>query len=185
MNLLTDYWAQKDLVHQYSLPILPFLLLVVIDTLAAERHWLKQRRWILVWCLICFAALGKYTNFTGRYLTTLDTWSATRQAIAQVDTRGGVLTTHAVVPHLTHRPLIHFTTGDSLAADLTQYEFVLLNLRHPGFGSSPELAQQLLARLQTAEDFQITFNQDEVYLFRRPVPSPPCSHACNLEILLI
>lgn len=169
MNLLTDYWPQKDLVHQYSVPILPFLLLVVIGTLAAQKNWLKKRRWILIWCLVCFAALGKYTKFTGSYLNSLDTWSATHQAIAQVDTRGGVLTTHAVIPHLTHRTLIHLTTEASLEVDLTQYEFVLLNLHHPGTGSSPELAQQLLNRLKAADNFTLIFDQDEIYLFRQHV----------------
>ncbi|MEG4390917.1 DUF2079 domain-containing protein [Microcoleus sp. BROC3] len=34
MNLLSDIEAQRDLIHQYSVPIFPFLLIAVISTLA-------------------------------------------------------------------------------------------------------------------------------------------------------
>ncbi|MFM6271058.1 MAG: DUF2079 domain-containing protein, partial [Dolichospermum sp.] len=34
LNLIADYQAQKDLVHQYTLPALPFLILAVIASLA-------------------------------------------------------------------------------------------------------------------------------------------------------
>ncbi|NES82317.1 MAG: DUF2079 domain-containing protein, partial [Moorea sp. SIO2B7] len=47
LNLLTDYYPQKDLIHQYSLPILPFLLLAVISNLASGGGWLRNRRVII------------------------------------------------------------------------------------------------------------------------------------------
>ncbi len=37
MNILSDSAAQRDLVHQYSLPILPFLMLTVIAAFAAKK----------------------------------------------------------------------------------------------------------------------------------------------------
>ncbi|PSN18700.1 hypothetical protein C7271_11170, partial [filamentous cyanobacterium CCP5] len=165
MNLLSESLAQKNLIFQYSLPILPFLMLAVISSLAAKECLLQKRRWIVLWCLICFAALGKYSHFTGLYLSSLDTWSATRQAIAQVDTKAPVLTTHSIVPHLSHRPIIHFTAEASRDADLRQYEFVLLNLRTPGYESSAELAQYLLSKLENDSVFEQKYSQDDVYLF--------------------
>lgn len=167
MNLITDYQPQKDLIHQYSLPILPFLLLVVISTLASGGGWLRKRPFILAWCLVCFVALAKYSYFTSLYLASLDTRAANQQAIAQVTTRGNVLTTHEIVPHLTHRPGIQFTSEQYRNADLANYEYVLLNLRHPGYDSSEELAQHFLDTVAADPAFEKAFEQDQVYLFRK------------------
>ncbi|MBD0347186.1 MAG: DUF2079 domain-containing protein, partial [Coleofasciculus sp. Co-bin14] len=92
MNLITDYQPQKDLVHQYSLPALPFLLLAVISTLAAGKGWLQTRRGMIIWALVAFIALAKFGHFGSVYLESLDTWQATREAIAQIQTKGSVLT---------------------------------------------------------------------------------------------
>ncbi len=165
LNLLADSVVMKNIVFQYSLPILPFLLLAVIAAQAAGAGWLRRRRWIVLWCLITFAALARYPYFWGDYLSAVDTWSATRQAIAQIDNSSSVLTTHSIVPHLTHRVHIDYTTEAHREVDLSQYVYVLLNLRHPAYASSPELAQHLLARLQASPVFDQQFTQDDVYLF--------------------
>ncbi|TVQ10573.1 MAG: DUF2079 domain-containing protein [Leptolyngbya sp. DLM2.Bin27] len=169
LNLLSDSAALKNIVFQYSLPILPFLLLAVIAAQVAGAGWLRRRRWIVLWCLIAFAALARYPYFWGDYLSAVDTWSATRQAIAQIDDRNSVLTTHSIVPHLTHRVHIDYTTEAHRNSSLNQYAYVLLNLRHPAYGSSPELAHHLLARLQTSSIFELKFSQAEVYLFIQPL----------------
>ena len=49
LNLLTDYSPQKDLTHQYSLTILPFLLLAVITSLANNKSWIKSSKIIIIW----------------------------------------------------------------------------------------------------------------------------------------
>lgn len=165
LNLLSDSVNLKNIVFQYSLPILPFLLLAVIAAQAAGAGWLQRRRWIVLWCLIAFVALARYPYFWGDYLSAVDTWSATRQAIAQIDDRSSVLTTHSIVPHLTHRVHIDYTTEAHREGDLSQYAYVLLNLRHPAYGSSPELAQHLLTRLQASAAVEQQFAQDDVYLF--------------------
>jgi len=165
LNLLSDSAGLKNIVFQYSLPILPFLLLAVIAAQAAGAGFLHRRRWIILWCLIAFAALARYPYFWGDYLSAVDTWSATHQAIAQIDDSNSVLTTHSIVPHLTHRVQIDYTTAAHRDGDLSQYAYVLLNLRHPAYGSSPELAQHLLGRLQTSPIFEQQFVQDDVYLF--------------------
>ncbi len=164
MNLLADDLTQKNLVHQYSLPVLPFLLLAVIASLAAGRGWLRSRV-IIIWSLVAFLALAKYGYFGSIYLNSLDTWKATRVAIAQIQTSGGVLTTHNIAPHLAHRSLIKFTNADAPPTDLNQFEYILLNLRHPGWKSSRELAENLLNKLQKNRNFKLKSQQDDVYLF--------------------
>lgn len=167
INILSDSPAQRNLVHQYSLPILPFMLVAVISTLAAGKGWVRNKRGIMLWALVAFLALGKYGYFWSIYLNSLDTWQGTREAIAQIHTKGSVLTVPQVAPHLTHRSVVKLTTTGSESANLSEFEYVLLNLRHPGFGSSPSVAASLLERLKNAPEFQLTYQRDDVYLFSK------------------
>ncbi|PLZ99872.1 hypothetical protein CEN50_05495 [Fischerella thermalis CCMEE 5268] len=165
LNILADASQQRNLVHQYSLPILPFLLVLLIQTLAAGQGWIQRPRKIILWSLVAFFALGKYGYFWTIYLDSLDTWQATRQAIAQVQTQGGVYTTAEIATHLTHRPLIEFTDVNSPPADLTKFEYILLNARHPGWLSNRDFAINLINQLKNTKNFQLSYQQDEVYLF--------------------
>jgi uncharacterized membrane protein len=168
MNLLAQDPNQKDLLHQYSLPILPFLLVIVIDSWANQRAWLQRPRWILVWSLVCFLALAKVGYFWERYLTTINTWQATQTAIAKVPPVGNVLTSANVAPHLTHRPLVRLAVPGAEKLDLTTFDYILLNQRHPGQDSSPEFVQQLIRALRENGHFQTQFQQDGVLLFVQP-----------------
>lgn len=170
MNLLSDYPAQKNLIFQYSVPILPFLMLVVVHTLADRAEWAKYRRWMLLWSLACFFALTKYTDFAGKYLTALDTWSASRAALSQIEPTGAVLANHDYVPHLTHRPLIHVAANPGHPyfpnlPDINGYRYVFLNVRHPGHPSTAEYLQALADQLKTNPGFTVRLEQDGVYLF--------------------
>jgi uncharacterized membrane protein len=165
LNILAHASQQRNLVHQYSLPILPFLLVVVIQTLAAGQGWIQRPRTIILWSLVAFIALGKYGYFWTIYLDSLDTWQATRQAIAQVQTKGDVYTTAEIATHLTHRPLIEFTDANSPPADVTKFEYILLNARHPGWLSNRDFAINLVNQLKNTKQFQLSYQQDDVYLF--------------------
>ncbi len=166
MNILSEAPSQRNLVHQYSLPIVPFLLVTAIAALAANKTWLHRQRSILLWSLIAFLALGKYGFFGSTYLDSLDTWAATRAAVAQIQTQGSVLTTHNIVPHLTHRSSIRFTLADA-PPDLAQFEYVLLNVRHPGWQSTTAFAKSLVNQLDGDRAFQRNYQRDGVYLYRR------------------
>ncbi|WP_013323747.1 DUF2079 domain-containing protein [Gloeothece verrucosa] len=166
LNLITDYAAQKNLTQQYSLPILPFLLLAVITTLAHGKGWIKKPRWMIVWALVGFLALAKYGYFGSLYLKSLDTWQATREAITQIKTPGGVLTTSPIAPHLTHRSLIKLAIAGSESLPLDQFDYILLDQRHPGWSSSPELVMNFVRRLQQNPKFKLTYQKDEIFLFQ-------------------
>ncbi len=167
MNILADYSSQRDLIHQYSLPVLPFLLVAVISSLAADKAWLRHKRQIILWSLIAFLALAKFGYFWSRYLDSIDTWQATREAIAIVQTKAGVLASNHIVPHLTHRPFIQATSLASESADLNQYKYVLLNVRHPGLGSPPEIGLNLVKRLQQMPQFQLRSQRNKVLVFEK------------------
>ena len=166
LNILSQIDAQRDLVHQYSLPILPFLLIVLITNLQTTTAWLKNYKVVITWALIGFLVLAKYGYFFGRYLEALDTWSATRSAIAQVISSGGVLTDNYLAPHFTHRSIVHLVGYTGADTDLTSYEYVVLNLRHP-WHESKDIVQVLAQRMSDEVEFKQIFAQDDVVVFAR------------------
>jgi uncharacterized membrane protein len=167
INLIADYLPQKDLVHQYSLPALPFLLLAVISSLALGKGWLQNKRAIILWSLVVFLALAKFGYFWSRYLESLDTWQARQEAIAQVQTKGSVYTTDPISSHLAHRQLIKLTDANSPQTDLTIFDYILLDVRHPGWASNPQFAMNLLNQLKNKPEFKLKFQRDDVYLFTK------------------
>ena len=166
INLISTSVALKDLVHQYSLPILPFLLLSAIAALVNGRARIWQPRRIILWSLVGFLALAQYPLFWTRYLARIDTWAASRAAIAQVRTDGAVLAPAAIVPHLTHRLTIKVLADPSIRLD--DFDYLLLNRRHPGRLSSPAAVDQLIQQTTNNPNFQAQVQQDDVYLFSRP-----------------
>jgi uncharacterized membrane protein len=168
INILSDKSTQRDLIHQYSLPILPFLIVAVIASFAANRTWLRRQKFIIIWALVAFILLGKYGFFWSRYLRSLDNLQATREAISLVKTKGYVLTTHSIAPHLTHRRKIDFFDDISgVPADFKSFDYILLNVRHPDGTRNPELARNVAIKLQEDANFRLSYQRDEVYLFVR------------------
>jgi uncharacterized membrane protein len=137
----------------------------VIANLAAGGGWLRSRRAIILWSLVAFLALAKFGYFGSKYLESNDTWQATREAIAQIKTPGGVLTTANMAPHLTHRPIVQLATDGSESINLSQLTYVLLNLHHYGWGSSPETVNTLIERLKRTPEFQLEYQKDGIFLF--------------------
>lgn len=165
MNLLSEKDVQKNLVHQYSLPIVPFMLLVVIASLAASNAWIQRPKNIVLWSLVAFVALGQWHLFGTRYLSKLSTWQATCSAIAQVTTQDSVLAPAALVPHLSHRSRIN-VIGKAEDVKLENYHYLLLNQRHPGGLSTPEIVLELVNQAKKSPCFQLDFQQDDVFLFQ-------------------
>lgn len=178
MNILSDIPAQRDLIHQYSIPILPFLLVTVISSLAASNQQKGKTifdrlpipnyplpRVIVIWSLIAFLALAKYGYFWTIYLNGIDTLSATKEAISLVETKGSVLTSAQIAPHLAHRPVVKLTQADAPPANLAEFDYVLLNLRYPGWMSDRAFVENLITRLKNNPQFQLKYQQDDIYLF--------------------
>ncbi|WP_156922850.1 DUF2079 domain-containing protein [Crocosphaera subtropica] len=165
LNLLTDYQPQKDLVHQYSIPILPFLLLSVIATLAANKSLFRQPKYIILWSLIAFLALGKYGYFTSRYLEQIETVSAMREAVKLVPTEVKVLTSPQISPHLTHRSVIKLAIKDREPINVKEFDYILLNTRYPGWENSQDTVNNLVNQLENNSNFILSYKKDGVFLF--------------------
>lgn len=165
LNLITDYPLQKDLLHQYSLPIVPFLFLAMIESLATGKGWFKKPRWMILWGVIAFIALAKVGFFWTKYLLEIDTWKATREAINLVQTKGDVLTNNQIAPQLSQREVIQLVGKTNKDIKINQFDYVLLNLRHPGLTSSQEAVERLNDRITESNDFELIFDQTDVKLW--------------------
>ncbi len=167
LNLLSDSLQQKNLTQHYSLPIFPFLILAVISTLAAHQGILRSPKKIILWSLVAFFALAKYGYFSSRYLRHFDTVLATKEAVALVQTQDPVLTADHIAPHLTHRPVVMLATKGADSLDLSSFRYILLNASYPGWGSSPELVENIVNRLQSLSQFKLSYQRDKVFLFEK------------------
>jgi uncharacterized membrane protein len=165
LNLLTDYQPQKDLVHQYSLPILPFLLLSVIASLAAGKGWLRRPKIIIIWSLIWFLILTKYTYFGSKYLEQLDTLSAMREAVTLVPEQAKLLTSPQIAPHLTHRSLIKLAIKEAEPINIESFDSILLNRRYPSWENSEDLVIKLVDELQKSSKYKLIYQKNDVFLF--------------------
>jgi hypothetical protein len=134
-----------------------------LDKLSIPRTALSKI--IVIWSFIAFFVLAKYGYFWTIYLDSIDTWQATREAISLVQTKGNVLTTSHIAPHLTHRPAIKLTQAHAPPANLTEFEYVLLNLRYPGWMSDREFVNNLIAQLKNTPQFKLKYQRDDIYLF--------------------
>ncbi len=222
MNILSDIEAQRDLIHQYSVPIFPFLLTVVISTLAdrqrrgnnfwknasnylwnhrnlmpriwkpvskrisikSVKHIWRRRlsirrswRWgkllfanvsklLILWSFLTFLILAKYGYFGTIYLESLDTWQATRQAINRVQTQGNLLTDNSLATHLAHRATIKLLHQVANGQSLNEFEYVLLNMRHP-WHDTADTAANVVAKLKSSPEFKISYQQNDVFLFHK------------------
>jgi uncharacterized membrane protein len=164
LNILADHPSQKNVILHYSLPVIPFLILALIASIAADKAWLKQKRAILLWSLIWFLILGKWGFFISKYLNFVDNWQATKEAISLIKTQDSVLTTDVITPHLTHRQEISFKYDIN---ELNNFHYILLNTRHPGWAATAEDYGNLVKELKKRSDFNLQYQRDDVYLFTK------------------
>ncbi|NEP41139.1 MAG: DUF2079 domain-containing protein [Okeania sp. SIO2H7] len=186
LNILSDVGFQRSLDYQYSLPILPFLLLTIIGMLRETDKMsvlpnltklklpkvkfklsipnYKSPKVIIVWSVLVLLLLGNF-NAISAASKTFDTREAIREAIATIKTEGGILTDNKLAPHLTHREtvkLLNQTEPDNLK----EFDYVVLNLRHPWPDTEEEgivLAEILKSSLQ----WEISYQKDDVFVFER------------------
>ena len=143
-NILSDSSAQRDLVHQYSLPISLIIIISLINGFQKYNHYFRYY-FRLFWILLCWSALAKPWFFTGPYLDRIQLIKSSNEAFAMINKKANVITTSYLVPHLSQRKLIKFPNNkNQLDADFEKYEILLLNPQDPGWGSSGEIQKYYL-----------------------------------------
>jgi uncharacterized membrane protein len=174
LNLAAARPAMKDLVHHYSLLLVPFMALAVQQTLAPGRHGIGDYpRWLLgrlpavviAWALLAFLLLSRIGFFLGSFHEHRGHLGAMREALTRVDPKGSLLVSNNFAPHVSHRLRLSIVSAKQMQR-LDQYEQILLDVRHPGFQASPSLLRNLRQRLQAMPDFYLIFDRDDILLFQ-------------------
>ncbi|PPT10258.1 hypothetical protein CKA32_004772 [Geitlerinema sp. FC II] len=164
INILADHPLQTTLRHQYALPILPFLFLAVIQTIAQRQ--ILRRKVVLAWSLAAVLVLGN-PNKLIRGFEVFDTWTATREAIARVSPEAKVLTDNFLAPHLTHRKTLLLIGHPSPnAIDLETPDTIVLNLRHPWIPTA-EVVRNLAIYFRDRPEFETVYFRNDVVVFQR------------------
>lgn len=195
LNVLSEVPFQRSLSYQYSLPAISFLLLAVISCLAAvsqtENHNIQSDspliiklqiskfnlklpmpnfiypKMMILWSLLIFLLLGNLADLS-LYFNSLDNWQATRSAITQVKTKGGILTDNRLAPHFTHRQIVKLL-NQTEPDNLDEFDYVVLNLRHP-WPDTQEAGIILSKNLKNHQEWQLNYQQDDVFVFQRITP---------------
>ena len=170
LNVVAGYGGQRNLEFQYTLPILPFLMLTAIQSRSSGRSWLRSRRAVLWWAGASFLLLANFRAPVSRALASLPTAGAMAEAVRLVDGRGAVLTTAEAAPHLTHRDTVVDTDTSAPPTSLDAFNYVLLNTRRPGWRSNESFAAQLVREAQESRGFLLRYCKDGVYLYTRVKP---------------
>ncbi|TAF26172.1 MAG: DUF2079 domain-containing protein, partial [Oscillatoriales cyanobacterium] len=118
-----------------------------------------------IWSLIIFLLLGESKDFI-LYANRLDTWQATREAIAQVQPQSSILTDNRLAPHFAHRPTVKLLSQISPQTKITEFKYILLNLRHP-WPDTEKIGNTLANQLKNDRAFQLTYQKNQVLLFKR------------------
>jgi uncharacterized membrane protein len=129
--------------------------------------WLGMQlpKTMIIWSLIIFLFLGEYKDFF-LYLNRLDTWQATREAIAQIQPQSSILTDNRLAPHFAHRPIVKLLSQISPQTDLAEFKYILLNQRHP-WPDTEKIGNDLANRLQNTSKFELAYQKNQVLLFKR------------------
>ena len=135
--------------------------------LKIPQLWLGMQlpKTMIIWSLIIFLFLGEYKDFF-LYLNRLDTWQATREAIAQVQPQSSILTDNRLAPHFTHRPTVKLLSQISPQTDLAEFKYILLNQRHP-WPDTEKIGNDLANQLKNHPKFQLAYQKNQVLLFKQ------------------
>ncbi len=194
INILSDLPFQRSLAYQYSVPIIPFLILAIIAKEQAIKNteilnqplsnapntanpqlkkmqipqlWLgiQLPKAMIIWSLIIFLLLGESKDFI-LYANRLDTWQSTREAIAQVQPQSSILTDNRLAPHFAHRPIVKLLSQITPQTNLAEFKYILLNLRHP-WPDTEKIGNTLATQLKNDRTFELTYQKNQVLLFKR------------------
>ena len=156
LNVLSSESIQRNLSFQYQLTIFPFLILWLLYSIATfqkeqKRLWLTPH-WMIAWSTLAFL---KYTYFFSLF-SDLSNLAAMQQAVHLVEGPGGVLAPSQITAHLSSRQTVEMIKSSTVwnRVYLQPYQYILLDLRRPGFANDDASNGRLLDNLHHLKDFR-------------------------------
>lgn len=174
VNLLSDRAELRYPFNQYSLTVVPFLFLAVVDTLASGRGWLRSPRAIGIWitCLAVAGVAARASRLNVGQAVAGATNAEKRRVMAMVSKDGGVLTTQHMMSHLSHRRVIGYVADPVnsplyILPERDLIDEVLLDFAEDDMRNAGDFGRDLLASYERDPAFRLVYQHGSLYLFRR------------------
>ena len=173
LNLISNISPMKDLVHQYSLFIVPFLSVSVIETIGSSPSglvqyplWFKAKapKIIMLWSIFTFLIFSRFTFFFGHFHTHFDSFRSRKEAISMIRPSSSVLTTNDLVPHLSRRKSINLTDSTSII-NFNNFDEILLDRKKPGWRSTLTYVDNIYSKLNSSDLWKKRYEKDGIVLF--------------------
>ncbi len=176
VNLISDSYPMKNLVHQYSLFIVPFLAVSIQESLspALIQGVLNYPKWfqlrgnyfIIFWSILTFLIFSRFTYYLGPFHSYFESSAARREAISLVKDTSSVLTTNDLVPHLSRRRFIKFLNSEE-EYNFKNFDEILLDMEKPGWKSNSEFVDKIYQELESNKNWDKIFEKNNIVLFAR------------------
>ena len=166
LNILSAAATQRDLLHQYSLPILPFLFYGALR--GQGKTFIKPLTWV-IWGTVGFLALGAW-RFVPLWVDASRCAPSLERSIVLIPAESSVVANHEIAPHLGHRRQIFFFNDDR-PPNTWHSDFILIDLAHPGWGTSRKKLEKAKKNLDSPQSsYREVFGEGEIFLYGKANP---------------
>ena len=176
LNLISNSYPMKNLVHQYSLFIVPFIAVSIQESLSPKLiegiknypKWFQKRssKFIFFWSLVTFLIFSRFTFFFGPFHNHFESAASRREAIGMIKNNSSILTTNDLVPHLSKRKNIKFTDS-KINYNLDEFDEILLDLKEPGWQSNKDFVDEIYKNLIANNRWSQKYEKDNIILFEK------------------
>ena len=176
INLVSDSYPMKNLVHQYSLFFVPFISVSIQESLSPRLiqgifnypKWFQIRASYLIifWSVLTFLIFSRFSNYLGPFHNHLPSLEARREAISLIKDSSAVLTTNDLVPHLSRRKYIQFTNAEE-KYNLENFDEILLDRERPGWKSNFLYIDKIYNYLESDNKWVKVYEKNFIVLFKR------------------
>ena len=176
LNLISDSYPMKNLVHQYSLFIVPFIAVSIQESLSPKLEeglknypkWFQKRtsKFIFFWSIFTFLIFSRFTFFLGPFHNHFESALSRREAIERINNNSSILTTNDLVPHLSKRKNIKFTNSE-INYNLDEFDEILLDLKEPGWKSNKDFVDKIHKNLRASNRWFKKYEKDNIILFEK------------------
>ena len=148
-NILSEAYAQRTLIHHYSLPFSIIGTVAVIDGFAFNS---KNKSYLniknnFIWLFLIWGMLSQNHGSLQDHILGRISYSIPFEKITKlIESNHKVLTTSYFVPHLSQRQYIRFPESLDELNSINEYDILLLNKDDPGWGSSKKIQQEFVKK---------------------------------------
>lgn len=173
LNITSSASFQTNFRLHYSLPILPFLFLAIIEGLSTKRVLLKSFVPILLWSaglFLLFGIRGLYiygTAYPSYWYRSDDSKLAITEALRLVPASASVLTTNFLAPHISQRRQIDIISERTGGPEIEAAGCVFIENSPPWWPASERKISEVIAKIGSDDSMAKLFSKGDILLFCR------------------